>query len=360
MAATVTQASGWAAITSIAAVSAGDAWASGQTATSGGRHTPVIEHWSGRSWQRVRVPAKTWDSAGLEGGVIAASSASNVWVVGGTARGIRYARTGGRGWQFSTIPGTAYRKRPFAVTIATTVEVFSRTDAWVFGLRLSNSGATVTPYAAQFTAHGWHTRTVPGTGAVAAVIVKSPRKMLALVGSDEFLGFGTNTPTVVQWNGRKWTPLPVQPKLPPTGLSNATSMAEAGGHIWIGGDYPLSGKQLGEYGDFAAELTGSTWKLRELPDSASADDFQLNSLVPDGRGGLWALGRSYTYGVSQRLWHYSGRLWRAPISPRFGGSASELLQLAAVPGTDSIWGAGLLARGASVDGLIALEGPTPR
>ena len=358
--ATVTKAKGIANFASIAAVTAGDAWASGETATPGGKHAPVVEHWAGRSWQRVRLPAKvvrTWNRSGLDGAAIGASSASNVWVAGGaTVRGIRYSHTSKRGWQFGTIPGTAFSSQPLALTIATTIKVISRTDVWVFGLRVSGSSDKVTPYAAQFAAHRWHARTVPGNGAIAAVIVKSPKKMLALVGSDEFLGFGTDTPTVVQWNGRKWTPLPVQPK-PLPGAGNATSMAEAGGHIWIGGDYP---NQLGEWADFVAELTGSTWKLRELPDSASGDDFQLNSLVPDGRGGLWALGKSYTLGVSQRLWHYNGHLWRAPISPRFGGSASELSQLTAVPGTDSIWGAGVQTRGGSLDGLIAVDGPTPR
>jgi hypothetical protein len=360
-AATVAQEKGSAGIASIAAVSAGDAWASGATVTSGGKHAPVIDHWAGRSWQGVRLPAKvarTWNSSGLDGAAIGASSASNVWVAGATASGVHYAHSSKRGWQFGTIPGTADSSQPLALTIVTTINVISRTDVWVFGLRVSGSSATVTPYAAQFAAHRWHTRTVPGNGAIAAVIVTSPKKMLALVGSDEFLGFGTDTPTVVQWNGRKWTSLPVQPKSLP-GDGAATSMAEAGGHIWIGGNYPLSGAHLGEWADFVAELTGSTWKLRELRNSASGDEFQLNSLVPDGHGGLWALGMSYTLGVSQRLWHYTGRLWRAPISPRFGGSASELSQLVAVPGTDSIWGAGTLTRGGSLDGLIALDGPTP-
>jgi hypothetical protein len=359
-AATVTQAKGNAHIGSIAAVSASDAWASGETVTYAGKHAPVIEHWAGRSWRRVRLPAKimkTWHSSGLDGGAIAASSASNVWVVGGNTQGVRFARTGKRGWQFGTIPGTAYRKQPLSATIVTTVKVISRTDAWVFGLRLSSSSVTATPFAAQFTGHRWVARRVPGAGAIAAVIVRSTRDMLALVGADEFLGVGANTATVVRWNGRKWTALAVQPKSLPGGLHNATSMAVSGGHIWIGGDFDSA---PGTWSDFVAELTGSAWKVTDLPRSASTDDFQMTSLMPDGHGGLWALGGSSHFGVSQRLWHYTGGVWRVPISPRFGGSTGELAQLAAVPGTDSVWGAGALRLGASTAGLIAVDGPTPR
>jgi hypothetical protein len=357
--ATVTQAKGAAEFDSIAAVSASDAWASGRTITSGGKQPPVIEHWAGRSWQRLRLSAtaaRTWRSFGLSGGLVTASSARNAWVVGWAASAIHYTRYNGHRWAYGSIPGNTQQ----ALTVPVVVRTFGPHDTWVFGVNVSVSAKTsaTTPYAAQFTGHRWVHRRVPGSGAIVAVTSVSPRNMLALVGTDEYLGLGTSTPTMVRWNGRKWTPLRVRPTGLP-GASNATAMAVSRGHIWIAGDHRVA-NPLGTWADFAAELTGSQWRVSHLPGSSSSTDFELASLVPDGRGGLWALGTSYTAGVSQRLWHYAGRLWRAPISPRFGGSASELSQLTAVPGTDSIWGAGILSRGGAYDGLIALEGPTPR
>jgi hypothetical protein len=355
--ATVTQAKSVAEFDSIAAVSAGDAWASGRTITSGGKQPPVIEHWAGRSWQRLRLSAmaaRTWQSLGLSGGLVTASSARNVWVVGWAASGIHYTRYNGHRWAYGSIPGTNQR----ALTVPVVAATFGSHDTWVLGVTVSTKTSAITPYAAHFNGHRWIASRVPGSGAIVSVTSVSPRNMLALVGTDEYLALGTSTPTVVRWNGRKWTPLRVRPTGLP-GASNATAMAVSRGHIWIAGDHPVA-KPLGEWADFAAELTGSRWRVSHLPGSSSSTDFELTSLVPDGRGGLWALGTSYTTGVSQRLWHYNGHLWRAPISPRFAGSASELRQLAAVPGTDSIWGAGIRSRGRTYDGLIALEGPTPR
>ncbi len=128
------------------------------------------------------LAAKTWASWGFsKNAVIAASSATDVWVFGGV-RAIRYARYNGHGWAFGTVPGTTLAKRPKALTIMSTAVVLSPTDAWVFGLRLATGApGTVTPYAAQFTVHGWVTRTVPGAGSIAAVTAVSPRDILARV-----------------------------------------------------------------------------------------------------------------------------------------------------------------------------------
>ncbi len=107
-------------------------------------------------------------------------------------------------------------------------------------------------------------------------------------------------------------------------------------------------------------MTGSAWHITELPDSASVADFRLSSLVPDGNGGLWALGTSTSPGITQRIWHLTNGAWQSPLQPRFGGSTGSLLQLAAVPGTASVWGAGVRLSGKTHDGLIAVEGPMPR
>jgi hypothetical protein len=82
--------------------------------------------------------------------------------------------------------------------------------------------------------------------------------------------------------------------------------------------------------------------------------------VPDGHAGVWALGVSFQQQATQRLWHFTGGRWTGPQRPAFGGTAGELLQLAAVPGTGSVWGAGIVAHGDKLDGLIAIDGPTPR
>jgi hypothetical protein len=362
VAAQVALKSGTATVDAVTALNGADAWAAGSTETSGGKAAALIEHWAGRSWRRVGLPAKAsaeWRHALLRS-VLAASPGNGLWVFGTDVIGGKadeYARYSGNRWRFGTLPDTAPGKTANrALVLIAAAAAVSESQAWAFGTTLTTSGDAV-PYAAQYTGHSWVTTRVPGSGAIVAVVVISPRDVLALVGSDEFVGFGTSTPTVVRWNGSSWRPLPVQPKGLPAD-DNATSMAVTDGHVWISGDYYAT---ISTRGVFSAELTRSGWKITDLPHSMTSDDFAIASLVPDGRGGLWALGVSYQDGalVSQRLWHYAGGRWRAPIEPTFGGSRGELMQLTAVPGVDTLWGVGSVAHKSSLNGLIAVEGPTP-
>ena len=348
---------------SVTALSGGSAWATVSAATSPGHLTEDIERRNGHGWQRLSLPAavaRQWASNDLGGAAVAASSASNVWVIGGEALGIRYAHYTGR-WSFGAVPGTAPGKHPKHITLVADTEVVSPNDVWIFGFRLSTGAAAAgTPFAAHFNGQRWSSVAVPGSGAIVAVTVISAHDILALVGSDEFLGFGTSTPTVIRWNGTSWRPLPVQPARVPGG-TNVTAMTLSDGHLWIGGDRRETGAGLMPvYSNFAAELAGSSWRTVTLPAGKSSTDFELASLVPDGSGGLWALGASTASGISQRLWHYVHGRWQAPEQPRFGGTAGHLTELAAVPGSGTVWGAGTLQRDGTVEGLIALVGPQPR
>jgi hypothetical protein len=355
---------------SITAVSGAEAWAAGVTA-SRGKQSALIEHWTGRSWKTLPLtgtaaPLRTY-SFGLS--VLAASStSSNLWGFG-TESGTRaaFAHFNGDRWTFGKLPaaktGTAGKS---AVLVIAAGLVASKTDVWAFGATLTTGGA-VLPYAAQYNGRRWATRPVPGTGVAIGVAALSPRDILVLLGSDEYLGFGTSKPTVARWNGSRWRPLPKQPAVLP-GLENATSLAVSGGHVWIAGD-DTDGAVSGapQFTDFAAELTPAGWHTADLP-GASGTDYELASLVPDGHGGLWGLGscldsciNSKGGWISQRLWHFTGGHWSGPAAPKFGGVAGELQSLVAIPGTSTVWGAGFVRRnGSSAVGLIALAGPAPR
>jgi hypothetical protein len=338
----------------ITAVSGSDAWAVGTTYISATKSESLLEHWAGHSWQRVTLPAQTaraWTADKIMS--IGASSASNVWAFGDFATtGIRYAHLSGHRWTLGAVPGTAVSRARRSATVLGPVSVISPTDVWAFGARLT--GQRVTPYAAQFTGHRWVTRKVPGIGAIVAATVISPRDIVALAGSS-LLGLGTHAPTVVRWTGTRWLPLPVQPHLPE--LDSASTMAVSAGRIWIGGyrSVGLSGE-----GYFAAELTGSTWKVTNLKGTDGTAGSALVSMVPDGEGGLWALAGSLSAESAERLWHFTDGVWQAPVSPRLGGTRAALSQLAVIPGTRSVWAAGAVDRsGPAVDGLIAVAGPEP-
>ena len=216
-----------------------------------------------------------------------------------------------------------------------------------------------TPYAAQYNGHKWTTKSIPGEGAVVDVSEISAGNMWAAIGMPQhFVAVGNNassTPSVAQWNGKAWAAAPVQPTGQLPSGANLGGIVATGGHVWIGGGAPNS---KGGTSEFAAELTGSTWTAATLPAAASGNEYALASTVPDGHGGIWATGGAF--GAPKiRIWHLSGGAW-TQSSPAFGSSQRTLFQLSAVPGTSSVWGVGVVARGKSDDGLIALVGPTPR
>src|SRR5215510_736854 len=94
-------------LTGVDAVAKSDAWAVGGAVTSRGtKPIGIVEHWTGRSWRRVTLPAavaKAWNRySGLAFPVVGASSASNVWAfslnLANSKGSDGYLRLNGRKW----------------------------------------------------------------------------------------------------------------------------------------------------------------------------------------------------------------------------------------------------------------------
>ena len=170
------------ALTSVTAVSPSDAWATGLSVKDNGNpNAPwqtLIRHWTGKTWRAVTLPAKiakVWTRQGPFADRIGASSPGNVWLFGGLAGA--YLRLDGSRWSSGWLPGAS--KKPGAQIEIDAVEVFSRTDAWAFGLR-----GVSTPYAARYNGRKWVRVTVPraasGGGAIDAAAAVSPDNMWAV------------------------------------------------------------------------------------------------------------------------------------------------------------------------------------
>jgi hypothetical protein len=355
-------------LSGVAAVSARDGWAVGYAAKSSGKEPAgLVEHWDGRSWRRVTLPArvaKKW-AAGSPFQVIGASSSTNVWAfdeAGGAKPGVIFLRLNGRRWTTGILPGTAGAG---GLVTVTAVQVLGKSDAWVFGgkLKATTKQVSFVPYAAHFDGKRWSAVRVPGSSEITAVSSVSALNIWAVTGSGGLSGIGSAAPTstVLHWNGDSWRRAAVQPASLPAGSDLTSVVAGPGNGVVVGGDVPTASG--GTKTDFTDQFNGSSWTSpADLPGSASkgsAFPNQVESLVPDGSGGLWALGGSLA-GSASKLWHYTGDKWSTAISPRFGASKRELLQLAAVPGTRTVWGVGAVERGSRADGLIAVAGPAPR
>jgi hypothetical protein len=370
-AATVSVKGELASLSGVAAVKADDAWAMGAAASATGKKVvPLVEQWTGKVWQRRVLPAKVskaWGSAAPVYDAVAASAPSNVWAFGQLpdfAKGYDvYLRYNGRAWTTGKVPGTTISKgQKVQVTAAVAV---SRSDVWIFGgkAKLKGHKAYWAPWAAQFNGHHWATKTVPGLGEISAVSAVSPSDIWAVTGTSQLAGSllaARFVPAkVLHWNGKRWLVAKSQPRHLPVHAILTAVAASPGNHVWIAGAAPTS-KPGTTSVQFADKLSGSSWQAAPTPlrKGASVSTCQPTSIVPDGNGGLWALGVCLAQSRTH-LWHFTSGKWSAPISPKFGGTAAAPLQLAAVPGTGSVWAVGALERGSRVDALIGIDGPTP-
>ena len=121
-------------LASVAAISARDVWAAGLT-TSSGPTRDVILHWNGTNWKRSALPAYTPNGI-LHG--VAASSAGNVWAVGQT-----YNSAGNCGGACQTITlhynGCMWRHVPSPnpgggyVNVLLGAAIIGRDDVWAVG-----------------------------------------------------------------------------------------------------------------------------------------------------------------------------------------------------------------------------------
>ncbi len=379
-----TAATGWRAVTTVSvkgslalltgvdAVAANDAWAAGFAGTSSGKKPDgLIEHWAGRSWQQVKLPAKVakaWDGFGPTDVLIGASSATNVWAVTqiGAADSDGYVRLSGRTWTSGALPGT--NGSTGSLVLVTSVLVL-KSGTWVFGGKLTVTGtqASFVPYAEYYNGRRWSAVKVPGTGEITAASAISAHNIWAVTGTsgaaEEIAPGGTApaTSVVLHWNGDSWQQEAAQPSLPTGG--DLTSIT-VGKQFLVGGDVATSSG--GTAVQFTDQLSAGKWSpVVDLPRSAASakasDDipYQIESLVPAGAGSYWALSDNLSV-VTPMLWHYAGGKWSAVTSPTFGNKHRALFQLSDVAGSTSVWAVGALGTESAAKGLIALTGPTPR
>ncbi|MGO8956541.1 MAG: hypothetical protein ACLQFR_04095 [Streptosporangiaceae bacterium] len=344
------------------AVSARDAWASGISQNTKNFATrPVLRHWGGNGWRAVTLPAgvaKRWNSSFPLFTQVAASSARDVWVFSGAPHGA-FLHLGGAQWSTGRLPGGASSSTGIEVTAA---KDFGRDNTWAFGAKVNLASATpvAVPYAAHFNGRLWTGQTLPGKGVITAVSAVSPTSMWAVVGRPSPLSaesiVGSTRPLVLHWTATTgWRQAEVQPVLP-AGANLTSVVAESDGAVWIGGSVKNGAKGTTA---FVAKWTNAAaaWTLARLG-GASPGKWGLSEMAPDGRGGIFALAITVK-GEPERLWHLAGATW-SQVKPAFGKHEWILEQLAAVPGTSSVWAVGALKDGNSADGLIAIDGPTPR
>jgi len=300
------------------ALSSNNAWIggfTGATRTSWGK--PLIRHWNGRAWSLAKLPA------GLSGVIryLRASGPDNVWAFGenvkpGAATATAFAlRWNGRAWSL-------IRRWSGEATIIGAAAVFGPNDVWVFRA----DGDLIQHY----TGGGhWSSSSIPGALSFSAASGLSSRDIWVVADGGGF-------PIVAHggvggWQISAFPNFALGQSDPPiTGVYERTA-----NDVWaIGGDLSASNHWYPNL----AHWNGRAWSKVGV-----TGNFVLTTAVSDGHGGLWALTGWDSTGIPPHPVHFTGGRLKTVSLARVGGRYVGVYALAGIPGSQSVWGAGMLS-----------------
>jgi len=277
-------------LSSVAATSASDAWAVGDTGNSASHPRTLAEHWNGITWARVSTP-NPGGSAGtptLTG--VAATSASNAWAVGVYNTGPRTPllslaeHWNGTKWALvpTQNPGTGSTVFNYVMSVAAT----SASNAWAVGMHSTSQEGTLT-LIEHWNGTNW--TQVPSPSPGGTLHIDWLLGVTATSATDAWAVGRTHSKTLIEhWNGTAWTQVPSpnpansrEPEL--TGVT-AISASDA----WAVGDY------IAAVGGFPRETliehwNGTAWTQMPSPNPSSTGNL-LGGVAANSPSNVWAVG----------------------------------------------------------------------
>ena len=260
-------------------------WAVGFTlpSTPGANFHPLLARWDGRRWQAARLPAGATGSGRLDG--IAALSASNVWAVGAALTANHNSAPliihwNGRQWarvRAAPVPG-------YADTELLGVAAASPSDAWAVG-EAENTANQLHTVTEHWTGHTWTLVPSPRLGTLSAldgVAVTSNHQAWAVGRSFA----RTTRPFVLRWTGHTWQ----KAATPRAANVTLNSVAAAGpAQVWAVGDAAAGNRPQRPY---ALRWNGHAWRSVPVPAGPARDGRQLMSVTVLPGGHLAAAGNN--------------------------------------------------------------------
>jgi hypothetical protein len=312
-------------LNAVTAIGPGDAWAVGPAGPGNGN---IVEHWNGTGWQQVAVPTRLTAKLTVLTSV-AATSRSNLWAFDFSGNWLRY---NGSSWTGGHVP--TFRGGQHGLVIAAGLAVATR-GAWLFGF--DSTPSKLISYAARFNGRTWKAMSLPGpTGqfGVSDASAVSASDILAVVEG----GPGQRTANgLLQWNGRRWRSVTL-PRFLARKTNLVSVLAQPNGDVWLAGGIPTG---AGHAQGVIALWNRHTWTVYKLAADISTREDVIGDLIPDGSGGLWAMGFT-PQPCAGPMWHYSAGVWTdtGPVGCSVGAYVHGPEGLANVPGTTSVWGVG--------------------
>jgi hypothetical protein len=218
-------------LTGVAAISATNIWAVGHYFTGGRPPHTLIVHWNGAVWKQVASPNPSSAGNFLTG--VAATSARNAWAVGYYLTGFGPRRPVILHWN-----GAAWRrvKRPKYLDAITGVAATSARNAWAVGVLNADVGSQT--LILHWNGTAWRRVKSPnpnprGDSSLEGVAATSTRNAWA-VGSS--LNGTTGKTLILHWNGTAWR-LAASPNPSSTGNALTGVAAASARNAWAVGAY---------------------------------------------------------------------------------------------------------------------------
>jgi hypothetical protein len=296
-----------------------------------------IEHWTGRVWRRVAVPSAVAKLIKVTAG-IGATSADDLWLF---APG-KAAHWNGKHWGIMKIPAWVVMNN-LSGTISLTVSDFGPADLWVISGGAGEFKPFV-PFAARFDGHHWTKVRLPGM----------PDESVGLGPADIWatgVPLGSNhEPFLMHWNGKSWAKVaePRPSGVPAHYLGTIDGLVATGpDDVWLPQDI-VKGAGIPRT-DFLWHWNGHHWTRVRY--GFSPDDIQ--TMAGDGHGGLWIADVRETKAQPRYFAHYSGGRWSRQLVPAATGTETgQVLDLAQLPGTRSMWALGTVFPTGSTDTVL--------
>jgi hypothetical protein len=280
----------------VAAVSATDVWAVGSLSSHQVRPTTLIERWNGTQWSLVRNPNPGPFSDTLNG--VAAISATEVWAVGESVTATNTTQPLIERWD-----GTAWRVGSSPVPAGATASHFSAitripgtSQLWAVGsARIGPPPAGMLgffqPLIERWDGASWHI--IPSPTLPSRTDGSSLNSVVALSATDAW-AVGDYTVSehtyalIAHWDGSAWKLVAGPDSVTSLTLASLGSVAAAGSHDVraVGHTYTTDGVRR----PWLIQWNGATWQVVPTPQPSGAIDSELNSIATDGAGGFWIVG----------------------------------------------------------------------
>jgi len=292
-----------------------------------GNTLSVLDHWNGHEWSAV--PSR--DLLGLSPDQVAASSATDVWLLGPVAGSRYYGLRHWNGSKWAKVAAPSWMiYANGALEYSIYMADFGPGNLWLF-----SEGGYVgikRAYAAHYQDGRWSRSYLPDIPDEAAAL--SANNIWA---TGEPVGSDSNV--VMHWNGRHWT-TSAFPKQPVAGYPFGL-VATGPDSLWLAWE---SSRNTSD--QYLLHWAGHRWAKVDLP----AGDTVL-SMTGDGDGGLWVAAVGPGKSQPQLFLHWSAGRWQTARVPfQFTDQVGQVDELAQIGGTESVWGVGHVY-GAGPNGL---------